>query len=233
MKCYYSIVPDKNYFTNNSEYISMDYEKLQEIMSENIKNVQYINIFDCLNLEDYYVTDIHWKQENLQKVVERISSKMGFYDRLNTPYEKKEIIEFNGIYSGELHTKVEKDKICVLTNNIIEKSSVYNYENGKETQIYDKSKLESYDKYDIYLSGNTPLITITNPNAKEDKELIIFRDSFASSLVPLFTEGYNKITLVDIRYMKAEDLEKYVELKNKDVLFLYSTLVLNNSSILR
>lgn len=233
MRCYYTIVPDKNYFTNKDEYISMDYEKLQEIMDKNIENIQYINIFDCLKLEDYYITDIHWKQESLQKVVDRISNNMEFNDRLTIPYEKKDIIKFDGLYAGELLLKTESDKICILTNEVIQNAKVYHYESGEETEIYDKEKLESYDKYDIYLSGNTPLITITNPNAKTNKELIVFRDSFASSLVPLFTEGYSKITLVDIRYMKAKDLEKYIEFSNQEVLFIYSTLVLNNSSILR
>ncbi len=233
MKCYYAIVPDKNYFTNKNEYISMDYEKLQEIMAQNIQNIEYINIFDSLELEDYYVTDIHWRQENLQKVVDKISSKMGFKDSLNTSYKKQEIIEFDGIYAGGTTLKLDKDKICILTNEIIENSKVYNYENEKETQIYDKEKLNSNDKYDIYLSGSTALITIINPNAKTNKELIIFRDSFGSSLAPLFTEGYSKITLIDIRYMNTKDIQKYIEFKDQEVLFLYSTLVLNNSNILR
>ena len=61
----------------------------------------------------------------------------------------------------------------------------------------------------------------------------IFRDSFASSLAPLLIEGYSKITLIDIRYMRSKDIEKYVKIENQEVLFLYSTLVLNNSSILK
>jgi len=61
----------------------------------------------------------------------------------------------------------------------------------------------------------------------------VVRDSFASSLIPLFTEAYRKITLVDIRYMRSKEIEKYIELKDQEVLFLYSTLILNNSSTLK
>ncbi len=233
MKCYYSIIPDKNYFTNKDEYIYMDYEELKEIMFGNIENVEYIDIFDCLELKDYYATDIHWKQENLQKVVDKISQKMNFKDRLIMPYNKGEIIEFEGLYAGQLPLKISKDKIYILTNEVIQNAKVYNYEDRKETKIYNKEKLNSNDKYDIYLSGPTPLITITNQNAKTNKELIVFRDSFASSLIPLFTEAYSKITLIDIRYMRSSDIEKYIEFRDQEVLFLYSTLVLNNSSVLR
>lgn len=233
MKCYYSIVPDKNYFTNSKEYITMDYKKLEEIMLKNVQNAEYINIFDCLELEDYYITDIHWKQENLQRVVNRISEKINFQNRLVNNFAKEQITEFDGLYAGQLPVKTKKDEICTLTNETIKNAKVYNYENEKETKIYDLEKINSNDKYDIYLSGSTPLITITNENAKTDKELIVFRDSFASSLIPLFTEGYSKITLIDTRYIRTKDIEKYIEFKDQEVLFLYSTLILNNSSVLK
>lgn len=233
MKCYYSIVPDKNYFTDSKEYICLDYEKMQDIMKQNITNMQYIDIFDCLELEDYYITDIHWKQENLQKVVDKISTEMNFKNDLKTDYITQSLIDFEGIYAGQLVVETKKDSICVLTNKIIEDAVVYNYENRKESKIYDINKFNSKDKYDIYLSGSTPLITIDNINSNTEKELIVFRDSFASSLVPLFTEAYSKITLVDIRYMRTEDLGKYINFDNQDILFLYSTILLNNSSVLR
>ena len=40
----------------------------------------------------------------------------------------------------------------------------------------------------MFLSGSKSLLTITNPSADTDRELVIFRDSFASSLAPLLTE---------------------------------------------
>lgn len=232
-KIYYSIIPDKNYFSDEKEYIKMDYERLQNLMKENIKNAEYINIFDELKLEDYYLTDIHWKQENLQKVANKIAEKMNFKERLKTPYTKKDLTDFEGTYAGQLPLGNKKDRISILTNEIIEDAITYNYENNKQSSIYDLEKLNSYDKYDIYLSGPTPLLTITNLKAEIDKELIVFRDSFGSSIIPLFTEGYSKITLVDIRYMRSKDLEKYIEFKNQDILFLYSTTVLNNSMTLK
>ena len=63
------------------------------------------------------------------------------------------------------------------------------------------------------------------------KELILFRDSFGSSIAPLLAEGYSKVTLVDIRYIRWERLEQFVDFKDKDVLFLYSTALLNHNEI--
>lgn len=61
------------------------------------------------------------------------------------------------------------------------------------------------------------------------KELLLFRDSFGSSIAPLLLENYSKITLIDLRYISQEVLENYIEFNEQDVLFLYSTLVLNQN----
>ena len=81
----------------------------------------------------------------------------------------------------------------------------------------------------MFLSGSEPLITIENEHATTDKELIMFRDSFGSSIAPLFIEAYKKITLVDIRYIQSDFLENFIKFDNQDVLFIYSTTLLNNS----
>lgn len=58
---------------------------------------------------------------------------------------------------------------------------------------------------------------------------MLFRDSFGSSIAPLFLENYSKITLVDLRYISKDVLENFIEFDKQDVLFLYSTLVLNQN----
>ena len=99
--------------------------------------------------------------------------------------------------------------------------------------IYNLEKATGNDPYEIYLSGPVSLMKIENPNAQTEKELIVFRDSFGSSLIPLLAEGYQTITLVDIRYIQSEFLSNFVDFADKDVLFLYSTVVLNNSETLK
>ena len=83
------------------------------------------------------------------------------------------------------------------------------------------------------MNGADALIEITNPNSKTDKELILFRDSFGSSLAPLLTDGYAKITLVDIRYIQSSMIGNFIEFDDQDVLFIYSTLLLNSSLALK
>lgn len=229
MKVYYSIVPEKNYYLQD-DHLKMDYEEMQKIMNKNLRDMKYINIFPELTIDDYYKTDIHWKQENLLKVVDKIKKEMNLTDRSKVEYQEKEIGDFYGTYYGQIGRSIKPDKIKYLTNDNIENCTTYNYETGENGKVYDLEKYRnSSDKYDIFLSGPTPLITIDNPNASTNRELLLFRDSFGSSLAPLLIENYKKITLIDIRYIHSSLLEQYVDFKNQDVLFLYSGLVLNQN----
>ena len=228
---YYTIIPDKNYFVNNGN-LKLDYNKLQDMMKSNLTNLNYINIFDKLTLNNYYKTDTHWKEEDLFNVANTIANQMNF-DITNNNNVVNTITTFKGSYAGRLSVTKDIDTIKTISNPSIDNSSVYNYETKKYTDIYDYTKINSLDKYDIYLSGAVPIIDIINNNSSSDKELIVFRDSYGSSLIPLLIEGYKKITVIDIRYISSKILNKYIDFNDQDVLFMYSILTINNSFSIR
>ena len=227
---YYTIIPDKNYFVNKGN-LKLDYNKLQDIMKNNLTNLNYINIFDKLTLNNYYKTDTHWKQEDLFNVANTIANQMNFDITNNNIINT--VTTFKGSYAGRLSITKDIDTIKTISNPSTLNSSVYNYETKKYTDIYDYTKINSLDKYDIYLSGAVPIIDITNNNTSSDKELIVFRDSYGSSLIPLLIEGYKKITVIDIRYISSKILNKYIDFNDQDVLFMYSILTINNSFSIR
>lgn len=227
---YYTIIPDKNYFVNNGN-LKLDYNKLQDMMRNNLSNINYINIFDKLTLDNYYKTDTHWKEEDLFNVANTIANQMNFDITNNNVVNT--ITTFNGSYAGRLSVTKDIDTIKTISNPSTLNSSVYNYETKKYTDIYDYTKINSLDKYDIYLSGAVPIIDIINNNTSSDKELIVFRDSYGSSLIPLLIEGYKKITVIDIRYISSKILNKYIDFNDQDVLFMYSILTINNSFSIR
>ena len=127
-KIYYSIIPDKNYFINKDN-LKIDYNNLENILNEKLNFGKYIRIFDLLQLEDYYKTDSHWKQENLIKIAQKFGQEMKL--NLNNNYEEKIVTEFKGVYSGQLPINEEKDEIKILTNNVLENCIVYNYEKNE------------------------------------------------------------------------------------------------------
>ena len=71
------------------------------------------------------------------------------------------------------------------------------------------------DPYEMFLGGARSIIRITNPNAAKERRLVVFRDSFGSSIAPLLTAGYSEITLVDIRYISPSSLGKQIDLRKQ------------------
>lgn len=244
---YYSIIPDKNYFlAEENGYPHMDYDKFIQIVKSNInKNMEYIDIVGNLSEADYYTTDIHWGQEHLSEVVNTILSAMneGYDKNTVNNYDIKELYPFYGTYYGQSALPLQADTLKYLTNEEMEKVVVKildenalaeNKVEFKESTMYNTAEFTSIDPYNVYLSGPKALITLENPNANTNKELVIFRDSFGSSLAPLLTSEYSKITLVDLRYIASPLVKNLVTFnKNQDVLIIYSTEVLNNGSILK
>lgn len=226
---YYSIIPDKNYFlAYQNGYPSIDYDRLKKIMQQEMTEVSYIDIWDLLSEEDYYYTDTHWRQEKLYDVADKIVREMGYEGHITNEYEVHKVEDFYGVYYGQSALSLSPDVLYYLTNDIIDSSSVWNLETKSRERLYDFGDRTLHDKYNIYLGGAAPVQIISSPLAKNDDKLIIFRDSFCSSLAPLLTEAYNEIILIDTRYIKPELLGDYVDFKDAKILFLYNTLLLNN-----
>lgn len=230
---YFSVVPDKNAFLAEEHgYPSMDYDAFVSYLREKTDFMTYIDIFPLLSAEDYYRTDIHWRQEALTDVAQALAAGMG--TELSAQYDTVTSDEpFYGVYYGQAALPLSADALCYLTNATLDACTVYDYETDTQLPVYDTEKASGRDPYELFLSGSKSLLTLTNPNATSGKRLIVFRDSFGSSLVPLLAEGYAEITLIDIRYISSEVLGNYVNFDDCDVLFLYSTPVLNNSITLK
>jgi len=232
---YMTVVPDKGYYLGESSgHLTMDYEAMFAAMESGMPWAEFVDITDTLDAEDYYRTDTHWRQENILDAAAKLCDAMGVSapkaeDYTATALERP----FYGVYYGQAALPMKPETMCVLESDLLNACTVLDWESGKHNAVYDMTKLESRDLYDVFLSGSRSLLTIENPNAKTQRELIVFRDSFGSSIVPLLVQDYAKVTLVDIRYIQIDVLGRFLEFKGQDVLFLYSTLVLNNSSTIK
>ncbi|MFA7011074.1 MAG: hypothetical protein WC240_07635, partial [Bacilli bacterium] len=233
---YYAVIPDKNYFGAQVEkHLSLDYQKMLMLMQEKIKSATYIDLFPHLKKEDYYHSDIHWRQDSIFDVVNKISAAMKTDYRVNRDnFIINKLSPFYGAYYGQSPYKIEADELIYLTNESINRAQVYNFYTSQYTSVYNEEYLNNVDGYDVYLEGAVPLLTIENETSKSEKELYLFRDSFGSSIAPLFIEEYRKIHLIDLRYVSFENVKEYIDFEaGNRILFLYSTTIINNSLTLK
>ncbi len=232
---YLSIVPDKHYFLAQKKgYLSIDYPNFIGQFKDRLPFMEYIDVLPLLSADDYYYTDSHWKQENIQDVAVLLGEKMGA--NVSAEYTiNTHPAPFMGVYAGQSALPTKGDSLNYLTSPTLDECVISYYDAGtpRVGELYSMEKAAGKDPYEMFLSGTMPLVTIENPNATTDKELILFRDSFGSSIAPLFAEGYKKVTVVDIRYLQSDYLPAFIDFEAQDVLFLYSTTLLNNSTALK
>ena len=239
-----SIIPDKNYyFSKDYGYASPDYDKLVADVREALKGTEYIDLFDSLELEDYYKTDTHWNQPEILGALYALAEGLGVRDYLSGEYEKVTIDgDFYGVYHGQSALNPKPDKITYLTNESIAGTKLYNYGTKlEEVPIYNLDLFDGEDGYNVFLSGaaGNPVMRIVNNKCENKDTLIVFRDSYGSSILPLLSEAYKTIYVIDIRSIDYNITDSWNGLyevipervfDESDVLFLYSTLVFNSNA---
>lgn len=227
---YVMIIPDKNYYLESDNFLHLDYEYIFNRVND--LGFNNIDIKDELSLDKYYETDTHWRQEKINSVVSKYLKSVGIKEE-NINYKINSYDKFYGVYYGESAINRNAEVINYLTCDNFDNITVSYLENKNLNEVYNLDKLKSLDSYEVFLDGASSFIEINNNNSFTDRELIVFRDSFGSSFIPLIASYYKKITVIDNRYINSNYFKDMVEFDNQDILFLYSTLIINESSTLK
>ncbi len=242
-KVYYSVIPMKDhFFSEKYNTLSLNEKKLLSMLEDGLDGFEYIDIISLLALEDYYKTDTHWSQDKVLDIRDKLLTTIGGADEIKGEYITEKFEGFEGAYFAYAPVSVSPDTIYYLTSDVINDLKVFDVQfdnTGKLVVkefdgVYNTAAFDSKEPYDLFLYGVRPYVRIENPNAATDKEIIVFRDSFSSSLAPLLAEGYSKVHLIDLRNIPIDMIEMLsdeLSFENKDVLFLYSTELLNSNVI--
>lgn len=195
--------------------------EIEKIYS-NFKNINCLNILEEFqnhkNEYIYYKTDHHWTIDGAYIAYEKYIKSRNLLP-IDIRKNRIEIPNFLGSFYSK--AKPIFNKGDVLSYIPIEGLSMHIGDNTFES-IYDISILNKRDKYSIYLNGNNPLTIIKNHNLKNNKKILIIKDSFANSFIPYLTSNYEEIHVIDFRTFQ-DSFKEY--LKNKDyndILILYN-----------
>ena len=242
---YMAVIPDKNYYlAGPSGHMSLDYTDLFGRVEANAPWATHISLLDKLDVTDFYRTDTHWRQEKLLDVAQKVANAMGNQGPEKEDFTVQKLEDtFYGVYYGQIALPVAGEDMFLLRSDVLDNCLV-SYDGAeavKGVYDWDRSKVELVakpnggynvygDMYEVFLSKESGKIVIENPNATTDKELVVFRDSFGRSFIPLLVQDYAKVTILDTRWIAGGTymLNNHITFENQDVLFLYSALVLNS-----
>ncbi len=230
---HYGVIPDKNYFVApQNGYPHIDYRHMIELLHAHIEGAEYIDLKDTIELDDFFRTDHHLRQDGLINMRSVLFEHLG----INPPDAPHRIHHehagFKGSYYGQAALPVNKDTIRLLSNDMIDAMHAYDPTSGETVDIYDLEALNGIDPYNVFFGGQHAIRRIENPNATNDEDLVIFGDSYSTALAPLLAEGYRSLTLIDLRFVSHETLDQHIDFTDQTVLFLYSVPILNDSYML-
>jgi len=204
----------------------LDEESMNEYVLNELSscdNAKVIDVFE--SLEDYsseelfYRTDHHWKTMTAYYAYCDICKEFDTEPVDIMQLNKNTADDFYGtFYAKYKGIGVKADTIEYFDVPIIS----YEIADGTYDSLYDLEKLNTYDKYAMFMRGNFGEATVKCENGNEGKSLIVFKDSYANCLIPFFAMNYDTIKIVDLRYFAGSVAELLGENEDADILMLYN-----------
>ena len=192
------------------------------------ENYTFLNVGKALEKakeksDVFYRTDHHWTTRGAYAVFKSIADKWNL-DRSQVKYK---FLTVSGDFEGTLasktgiHDRKDKIEICLPENS--EGSYLVSYESQdkRTTSLFEPSKLQQKNKYEVFLGGNYDKVVIDTVSQSR-ATLLIIKDSYANCLIPMLTPYFAKIIVVDPRYMTDSIHTVMDEYNISHVLFLYN-----------
>lgn len=196
----------------NEIYNELDYSNNIYLLDEyKRRNEEYL----------YYRTDHHWTSYGAyiayKTYINSISETPVDINKL----EEKKVENFYGSYFSKSKAySAVKDTISYYDFPNIE---MY-IDNTLYYSMYDYEKISGLDKYGLFLRGNSALTVIKNTRLKNNKKIMVIKDSFANSFVPFLTQNYEEIHIVDMRTFSLDIYEYIKDNMFNDILILYNLI---------
>ncbi|MCQ2530599.1 MAG: DHHW family protein [Lachnospiraceae bacterium] len=192
-------------------------------------SLDFVDLTDTLKAHKeeyiYYKSDHHWTSLGAKYAFEEMAPALGIDpSELITDYDIITVADdFTGTMASNSGDFSVKDSIDIYMAKAEDFQYVVEYvdQQKKSATIYNSSALEQKNKYEVFLGGNHPQINIKTTNLN-DRNLMIFKDSYANTFLQFLLPYYQSITIIDPRYY-SDDCSKLIsEGEITDVLFLYN-----------
>lgn len=181
----------------------------------------------------YYRLDHHWTSLGAYFAYDKFCKDKGIEA---VPFDKLNKQKISDNFKGTVYSK--------LNDFSIKGETMYSYDNKDRVKVkysdidkdfdtlYAEEYLDKKDKYSYFLNNLHGYCLIENLDSKNDKELVIIKDSYANCFIPMLVKHYKKIHVFDTRIYK----EKVSDFINKntscecEVLILYNLATINNDT---
>lgn len=228
---YLMLVPTQIEFDETEYKTLADSEKktIDNIYSH-LNNVKTVNVYDKLKEHKdeyiYFRTDHHWTQRGGYYGYQSLMETKG-----ETPVslEDMKANKYSG-FLGYLYNQANVADYAKYADDIEYFEAGENYtvdvsgtENGEpfeyQTKIYNPPADGASPTYGIFMGGDHQFAEI-NTNVKNGETALVIKDSYANTVIPLLTNNYEKILVIDPRSFARTVSELTEEYQIDDIIFI-------------
>lgn len=228
----FMLVPDSTLLLENKLPFLLSFDsQAQQIndvynsVSGEMKKIDTVKMFEGVQDKEslYYKTDHHWTTRAAKTAFDFAAPELGI-DASKTEFEFHTLS--NSFYgtlasSSGIYTEPDKIEVCIPKNS----KGQYVVSNAdtqsKSPSLFDLSKLEQSNQYEVFAGGNFSRLTISTTTLN-NKNLLIFKDSYANCFIPMLTPFYEHIVVIDARYFTDDINAVLSDYQFTDLLFLYN-----------
>ena len=214
----------------SSKYIQglQDQKAWIDYVSQRFDSAVSIDVYSALQAHKeeyiYFNTDHHWTVDGAYYAYLAYTDRLGIKPVDISKLRKQSIDNFLGTMYTQTNSSILKnnaDKVTYYLPAVAAKCLAhYDREDlSKTKEISLVSKPAGNNKYEVFLSGDNPLIVI-NTSAGTGRSAVIIKNSYANALIPFLAHNYDNLYVVDPRHVNTTldnglNMEKY--LANKDI----------------
>lgn len=205
-----------------------DQNKIIDYMKKGLAE-NFIDVRDILSQHNneyiYYRTDHHWTTYGAYLAYTQYAQSTGLDAYTPDRFNIKEVCDdFLGTLYAKIHYAPQSDVIQAYEAAPEFHFNVsYNGESTSTDTLYNEAALETSDQYTYFLNGNNAIVDIKS-NADNDRTLLIIKDSYAHCFAPFAAMHYNRVVMIDMRYLKKPVSRIVEEYGITDVLVLYNAI---------
>lgn len=224
-------------------------QQIYQTLREADDQLEIVDFSDALSQHKdeyiYYRTDHHWttlgayyayvaycEQKGLTPVSleeleeNKVEDFYGtFYSKAKRPSQPADTITWYDVDVDEFAfvANLQQDKQLAQLGEVVQEDGL---ELLRVDGMMDRRKFEVRDKYAAFMWGNSGYVKIKsshNLNHQEGKtsRLLLFKDSYANSMIPYLTYNYDEIIVVDLRYM-AKSTKELMQEEFDDIFVMYN-----------
>ena len=173
--------------------------------------------------ELYYRTDHHWKTGAAFTVYQEWAASKNLTVPSAEDYRVETATDsFEGTIQSKLGIHTVKDSIELYqpTDDLfytvqMDGSDEVSY------SIYDRTALDTKNKYGVYFGGNHALVKLCTRNT-DGRKMLVIKDSYAHCFAPFLLPDFAEVDLLDIRYYNQKVSGLIAQGGYTDFLFLYN-----------